>query len=80
VVLVLTGGYSAGEQTLFDAGKWHDVRHGRLAWQDSMEERFTKMIEKLTHRTVKAFLSASHQDPDVSVELFILDETPPVPR
>lgn len=80
MVLVLTGGYSAGEQTLFEAGKWHDVRHARLAWQDSMEVRFTHTIEELTHRTVKAFLSASHQDPDVSVELFVLDETPPAPR
>ncbi len=80
VVLVLTGGFSAGEQTLFEAGKWHDVRHARQAWQDSMEERFTQAIERLTHRTVKAFMSASHQDPDVSVELFVLDETTPAPR
>ena len=80
VVLVLTGGFSAGEQTLFEAGKWHDVRHARQAWQDSMEERFTDAIERLTNRTVKAFMSASHQDPDVSVELFVLDETPPTPR
>ncbi len=80
VVLVLTGGYSAGEQTLFEDGKWHDVRDARQAWQDSMEERFTQAIEQLTHRTVKAFMSASHQDPDVSVELFVLDETPPAPR
>jgi uncharacterized protein YbcI len=80
VVVVLTGGYSAAEQTLFEAGKWHDVRHVRLTWQDSMEVRFTKTIEELTHRTVKAFMSASHQDPDVSVELFVLDELPPSPR
>jgi uncharacterized protein YbcI len=80
VVLVLTGGYNAGEQTLFADGKWHDVRRARLAWQDSMEERFTETIEQLTHRTVKAFMSASHQDPDVSVELFVLDETPAKPR
>jgi uncharacterized protein YbcI len=79
-VLVLTGGYSAGEQTLFEDGKWHDVRDARQAWQDSMEERFTQAIEQLTHRTVKAFMSASHQDPDVSVELFVLDETPIAPR
>ena len=80
VVLVLTGGYSAGEQTLFEDGKWHEVRHARQAWQDSMEARFTDVIEQLTHRTVKAFMSASHQDPDVSVELFVLHETPAVPR
>ena len=80
VVLVLTGGYNAGEQTLFEDGKWHDVRRARLAWQDSMEERFTQMIEQLTHRTVKAFMRAGHQDPDVSVELFVLHETPATPR
>ena len=80
VVVVMTGGYHAAEQTLFEAGKWHDVRHARLAWQDSMEVRFTEAIERLTNRKVKAFLSASHQDPDVSVELFVLHETPPQPR
>jgi hypothetical protein len=45
-----------------------------------MEERFTQAIEQLTDRTVKAFMSASHHDPDGSVELFVLDETPPAPR
>jgi uncharacterized protein YbcI len=80
VVLVLTGGFTAGEQTLFEDGKWHDVREARQAWQDSMEVRFTDTIERLTERRVKAFMSASHQDPDVSVELFVLDETDPVAR
>jgi uncharacterized protein YbcI len=80
VVLVLSGGYSAGEQTLFEDGKWHDVRDARQAWQDSMEVRFTEVIERLTERRVKAFMSASHQDPDVSVELFVLGELEPAPR
>ena len=73
VVLVLNGGYTAAEATLFEAGKWHDVRHARLVWQDSMEARFIETIERLTGRTVKTFMSANHQDPDVSVELFLLD-------
>jgi uncharacterized protein YbcI len=73
VVLVLSGGYTAAEQTLFEAGRWHDVRGLRMAWQDAMEMRFVDMIEGLTHRKVRAFLSASHQDPDVSVELFLLE-------
>jgi uncharacterized protein YbcI len=72
VVLVLNGGYTAAEATLFEAGKWHDVRNARLIWQDSMEARFIDTIERLTGRTVKAFMSANHQEPDVSVELFIL--------
>lgn len=73
VVLVLNGGYTAAEATLFEAGKWHDVRQGRMNWQDSMEVRFVETIEQLTGRTVRAFMSANHQDPDVSVELFLLD-------
>jgi uncharacterized protein YbcI len=76
VVLVMSGGYTAGEQTLFEAGRWHDVRRARLAWQDSMEARFVEAIERLTHRTVKAFMSANHQEPDITVELFVLNGNP----
>jgi uncharacterized protein YbcI len=73
VVLVMSGGYTPGEQTMFEAGKWHDVRQARMAWQDSMETRFIDAIEGLTHRSVKAFMSANHQGPDLTVELFVLD-------
>ena len=73
VVVVLGGGYTSGEQTLFDAGKWYEVRQTRQMWQDSMKVRFIDKIEELTGRKVKAFMSANHQDPDLAVELFVLD-------
>jgi uncharacterized protein YbcI len=76
VTVVLAGGYSAGEQTLFEAGKWYEVREARQLWQDSMEVRFTDKIEELTGRKVKAFMSANHQDPDLAVELFVLHREP----
>ena len=76
VIVVMAGGYTAAERTLFEDGKWHDVRQARLAWQDSMEVRFIDAIEGLTHRTVTAFLSANRQNPDLSVELFVLDKPP----
>lgn len=69
----MTGGYTPGEQTMFEAGKSHEVRRARLAWQDSMEASFVEAIERLTHRSVKAFMSANHQGPDLTVELFVLD-------
>jgi hypothetical protein len=72
IQLVMAGGYTPGEQTMFEAGKWHDVCQARLAWQDSMEVNFVEAIERLTQRTVGAFMSANHQDPDVTVELFVL--------
>jgi uncharacterized protein YbcI len=54
VVVVMTGGYHAAEQTLFEAGKWHEVR--------------------------QAFMSANHQSPDVTVELFVLERSDVAPN
>jgi uncharacterized protein YbcI len=73
VTVVLGGGYTASEQTLFENGKWHEVRRARQIWQDTMQERFVAMIEERTGRKVAAFMSASHQDPDLAVELFVLE-------
>ena len=38
-----------------------------------MHARFVDTIERLTHREVKAFMSANHQAPDVTVEVFVLE-------
>lgn len=76
IVVVLGGGYTAGEQTLFEAGRWHEVRSARQFWQDSMEERFVTTIEELSGRTVGAFMSANRQDPDFAVEMFVLTPEP----
>ena len=75
----MTGGYHAADQTLFEAGKWHEVRSARMSWQDSMEVRFVETIERLTHRQVSTFMSANRQSPDVTVELFLLErgDAPP---
>ncbi|MGZ3471769.1 MAG: Na-translocating system protein MpsC family protein [Isosphaeraceae bacterium] len=73
VVVILGEGYTVGEGTLFEAGKWYDVRNARQIWQDSMQERFVATIEELTERKVKGFLSANRQDPDFAVELFVLE-------
>ena len=73
VTVVLGGGYSAGEKTLFEDGKWHVVREARQNWQDTMQETFVELIEKQTGRKVAAFMSANHQDPDLAVELFVLE-------
>jgi uncharacterized protein YbcI len=72
VVVVMTGGFHAAEQTLFEGGKWHEVREARMSWQDTMQGRFVETIERLTHRRVQAFMSANHQSPDITVELFVL--------
>jgi uncharacterized protein YbcI len=73
VVVILGEGYTPSEQTLFEAGKWYEVRQARQIWQDSMHQRFVETIEELAHRKVRAFMSSNRQDPDYAVELFVLE-------
>ena len=73
IVVLLRGGYSRMENTLFEDGKWLDVRSMRHTFQDTMEGRLTEAIERLTGREVAAFMSASHQRPDIQIEAFVLD-------
>jgi uncharacterized protein YbcI len=73
VIVVLGEGYTAAEQTLFEGGRWYEVREARQMWQDTMKERFVETIERLTGGRVVAFMSANHQGPDLAVEMFVLD-------
>lgn len=74
VVVVLGEGYTAAEKTLFENGKWYEVRDARMGWQDTMERYFVEAIEELTGRKVSAFMSANRQEPDLAVELFVLEK------
>ena len=73
VIVMMGGGFSLLENTLFEDGKFLDVRTMRHAFQDTMEGRFTEVIERVAGREVVAFMSASHQRPDLQMEVFVLD-------
>jgi uncharacterized protein YbcI len=73
VTVLLRGGYTPAEQTLIKAGRWREVRGSRSAWQEVMAGRFRDKIEELTGRTVEAFMSTSHENPEVTVEIFVLE-------
>lgn len=76
VVVVLGGGFLTSEQTLYDAGRRDQVSAGRQALQDVLETRMRALVERHLGRRVVAFMSAQHQDPDVQVEIFVLDSAP----
>lgn len=44
-----------------------------MAFQEVMRERYTQAIEEITGRKVVAFMSGSHQNPDLICEVFVLD-------
>jgi uncharacterized protein YbcI len=75
VVVLLRGGFTPVEQTLLDAGRGEAVIQQRMAFQEVMRRRFSEIIEDQTGRRVVAFMSGSHQEPDVVAELFLLEHS-----
>jgi uncharacterized protein YbcI len=73
VVSVLEDIYTPAEKTLIEAGESDTVRETRLAFQRAMEERFSASVEEATGRKVRGFLSQVAFDPDVAVEIFLLE-------
>jgi uncharacterized protein YbcI len=77
IVVVMRGsGFTALEQTIMDSGEAGgpsrvvDLRHEFQGW---MAKRYIEAIEQLTGRTVVAFLSQAHVEPDITMEVFFID-------
>jgi len=77
VVSILEGGFTTVEATLIAEGKSQAVHEVRRSFQAAMEERFRTVVEEATARKVIAYMSQIHTDPDLAVELFVLDGTGP---
>ena len=76
VVCVLRDGFTAIEQTMMESGQPGRVVEMRREFQAMMGRRYKDMIEELTGSRVVAFLSQAHIDPDITLEVFIVD--PPI--
>ena len=75
VVVLMRGGFTRVEETLLGAGHGAAVIQQRMTFQELMRERFSEIIERETGREVIAFMSGSHQHPDVIAEMFVLAPT-----
>ena len=73
VVCILRGGFTTVERTLLDTGEVESVYQMRRSFQQAMEEEFRHVIEGATGRKVIAYMSSIHVDPDLAVELFVLE-------
>jgi uncharacterized protein YbcI len=74
VVVILEETFTRAEKTLADRGERDAIQHIRRRFQQQMAESFTSIVEQATGRKVRAFLSETHIDEDVSVETFLLAE------
>ena len=73
VFVVLQDTLTRGELNLVEAGQSKAVLNMRRLWQEVMRTTCSRAIEELTGRKVVGFLSDNHIDPDIAVEVFILD-------
>ena len=73
LISILEGGFTTVEATLIADGKSDAVHHMRRSFQMAMEERFRAVVEDATSRKVVAYMSQIHTNPDMAVELFVLE-------
>jgi uncharacterized protein YbcI len=74
VLVVMRGsGFTPLEQTHMESGQPGRVVAMREEFQEMMAKRYKDTIEELTGRTVVAFLSQAHVEPDITIEMFFID-------
>jgi len=74
VVVVLEETFTRAEKTLVQRGEADAIQHIRRRFQQQMAEEFTSVVEQATGRSVRAFLSETNIEQDVSVETFLLSD------
>jgi uncharacterized protein YbcI len=72
VVIVLEESFTRAEKTLVERGEREAIQHIRRRFQQQMADSFIGIVEQATGRRVRAFLSETDVDQDVSVETFLL--------
>jgi uncharacterized protein YbcI len=73
VICILRGGFTTVERTLIDEGNVDAVYQIRRSFQQAMQVHFTTVVEGAMGRKVIAYMSQVHQDPDLAVEIFVLE-------
>src|SRR3954452_6417811 len=74
VAVVLEETFTRAERTLVDRGEKEAIQQIRRRFQQQMADEFTSVVEQATGRKVRAFLSETDVDQDLSVEMFLLAE------
>jgi uncharacterized protein YbcI len=73
IFVVLQDTMTRGERSLAAAGQRETVIEMRRGWQRVIQDEVSAEVEELTGRRVVGFLTDSHIDPDVAVNVFVLE-------
>ena len=73
VITFLEDIYTPFEKTLISGGHEQLVVDCRFAFQQMMRDNYIEIIETVTGRKVRAFLSQNHIEPAIATEMFVLE-------
>jgi uncharacterized protein YbcI len=75
VTCLLEDTLTRAEQSLIASGREEAVLEVRNSLQATMREELVKAMERLTEQRVKAMISGTQLEPDVTTQVFVLDES-----
>lgn len=70
---VLEEVFTTAERTLIGAGSGDHVRDTRKKFQDAVGDEFISIVERVTGRRVRVFLSQVDIDANLALEFFLFD-------
>jgi uncharacterized protein YbcI len=70
-VCVLEEIFTTAERTLITAGSGDHVSETRKKFQEAVKDEFVDVVERITGRTVRVFLSQVDIDANLALEFFI---------
>jgi uncharacterized protein YbcI len=73
VTVLLGDTLTPGERRLAESGRAEHVLNNRHEFQRLMRDDLVKVVEDALDRKVIAFMSTNHIDPDMAVEVFVLE-------
>jgi uncharacterized protein YbcI len=73
VICSLEDTFTPAERSLADMGEHQRLRDTRMYFQSATHEKFTEIIERVTGRRVRAFVSGLDASVDICAEIFYLE-------
>src|SRR3954451_16315002 len=74
VICSLENTFTPAERSLVEMGEYQRLRDTRLYFQSATSDKFTQIVERVTGRKVRAFISGLDPAADLCSEVFYLED------
>jgi uncharacterized protein YbcI len=73
ITVLLEGGFTRSEETLHAHGHHREVAESRQAMRKAIEPELCRVVETITGRSVRSYMSANDPAMGLQVDVFVLD-------